>query len=66
VIVRGIVVLRQRFAVKSGRVLNVGEKEEQDGWGGVEVGSRGPSNDEDWEEMRRPSDDAGPKSQAHS
>ena len=53
-IVRGIVVLRERWAIKSGRVLRVGEKEGQDGWQGVDADSRGPSNDEEWEDVQRP------------
>ena len=56
-IVRGIVVLRERWAIKSGRVLRVGEREAQDGqdgWQGVDADSRGPSNDEEWEDVQRP------------
>jgi uncharacterized membrane protein YhdT len=52
-VVRGIVVLRERWAVKSGRVLKV---DGHDGWQGVDAGSsRGPSNDEEWEEIPSPS-----------
>lgn len=53
-LVRGIVVLRERWAVKAGRVLKV-EQEGHDGWQGVDASSRGPSNDDDWEEIQRPS-----------
>jgi hypothetical protein len=58
-IVRGIVVLRERWAAKSGRVLKVGGNEGPDVWQGVDAGSRGPSSDEDWEKIQRPSGGVG-------
>lgn len=59
-IVRGIAVLREQWAVKHGRVLRVSEKEGHDGWQGVGASSRGPSNEEEWEEIQRPSGPPGP------
>lgn len=51
VLVRGVVVLRERWAVRSGRVMDAGS----DGSSDIAASSEGLGDmDDDWEEVRMP------------